>query len=716
MRGWASNTIPGILGAETVFSHLPAPENGMRGLLVIAVAAMGLGAATAGAQTVDYAGLEAMFGGPVTTSATGSPQLASDAPVNMEIITADDIRRSGAGNIPDILRYVAGVDVRRYGYADADVSIRGYNMANSPRLLVLLNGRQIYVDFYGYTAWSTLPVQLAEIRQIEVIKGPNSALYGFNAVGGVINIVTMDPIRDSINAVDTRIGAPMDHQLAGVGTLHLGDNAGLRISAGEHGAHEVSASQLTPSFGPYPSHDYSRNAYLHGRAILPVGIDVTTEADFTESKLLEMAVGGYPAPLHYRTDREKLGIGGESAIGYLNLNTYRNWVGYRYLAGFNCQSCTNIDNALVVVQASDLMKPHPDHSVRVGLEYRDNRVTGSIFRGEKLGMQIYAGNAMWNWRVNDWLTLTNSARYDYATTSFDGQVSPLISYTAAQYRSSTFSEPSFNSAAMIKPTSLDTIRASVARGVQIPSFLDLFPQPIDHGFQVGAGTTSLQGTPNLAPTVVMNYELDYDRAIPEINSKAQLALYYQTSRNILAAPGDSGLADGNISTDPAVTATSGNNYAGNVGDSRAVGGELSLKGADPSGLRWKAAYALALIEDHFLRINRDLSNPDSSTDHQRGAPVHSVILGLGKTWGPIEADLMGRWQSRFQEMRLSDDATAMSRITVKDYIHLSGRLGYALTDGITLAVSGDQLMRSRLATTAGAPLDRRVFASTSFRF
>jgi outer membrane receptor for ferrienterochelin and colicins len=156
-------------------------------------------AAPAWAQTVDHTAFEQMFGEPVTTSAIGKPQRASEVPVEMDIITADDIRRSGATNIPDVLRFIAGLDVRQYGMEDAAVGIRGYNTALNPRVLVLLDGRQVYHDDYGLTAWPLIPVVLSAIRQIEIIKGPNSALYGFNAVSGVINIVTYDPLLDKVN-------------------------------------------------------------------------------------------------------------------------------------------------------------------------------------------------------------------------------------------------------------------------------------------------------------------------------------------------------------------------------------------------------------------------------------------------------------------------------------------------------------------------------------
>ena len=71
----------------------------------------------AAAQNLDYSTLEQVFHEPVTISATGKPQRASDAPANMVIITQDDIRRSGAMTIPDVLQFIPGVDVRHYGLA-----------------------------------------------------------------------------------------------------------------------------------------------------------------------------------------------------------------------------------------------------------------------------------------------------------------------------------------------------------------------------------------------------------------------------------------------------------------------------------------------------------------------------------------------------------------------------------------------------------------------
>lgn len=143
----------------------------LAGISTVAAAAIHPGVR---AQSVDYGALEQLYGEPVTTSATGKPQKVSEVPANMEIITQDEIRRSGATTIPDVLQFVTGVDVRRNAYGDYSVGIRGYNQPVNSRLLVLVNGQQVYQDDYGYVPWATIPVALDEIRQIEIVKGPST--------------------------------------------------------------------------------------------------------------------------------------------------------------------------------------------------------------------------------------------------------------------------------------------------------------------------------------------------------------------------------------------------------------------------------------------------------------------------------------------------------------------------------------------------------------
>lgn len=117
-------------------------------------------------------------------------QPISESPSNIYVITDEDIQRSGATDIPTILRRVPGLEVIQVTAADFNVSARGDNQLGANKMLVMVDGRSIYVDVQGTVFWKMLPVTLPEIKRIEVLKGPAAAVWGFNAFDGVINIIT----------------------------------------------------------------------------------------------------------------------------------------------------------------------------------------------------------------------------------------------------------------------------------------------------------------------------------------------------------------------------------------------------------------------------------------------------------------------------------------------------------------------------------------------
>lgn len=120
-------------------------------------------------------------------------QPISQAPANVYVITDEDIRQSGATDLPTILRRIPGIEVMQMSGADFNVSMRGNNQAAANKLLVMVDGRSIYVDVQATVFWKSIPVTLPEIKRIEVLRGPASSLYGFNAFDGIINIITKSP-------------------------------------------------------------------------------------------------------------------------------------------------------------------------------------------------------------------------------------------------------------------------------------------------------------------------------------------------------------------------------------------------------------------------------------------------------------------------------------------------------------------------------------------
>ena len=106
------------------------------------------------------------------------------------VITRDDIRRSGAINLPEALRLAPGVHVARITGTTWAVGIRGFNGIYSNKLLVMVDGRTVYNALLSGTLWSDQLLMLEDIERIEVIRGPGGTMWGANAVSGVINIIT----------------------------------------------------------------------------------------------------------------------------------------------------------------------------------------------------------------------------------------------------------------------------------------------------------------------------------------------------------------------------------------------------------------------------------------------------------------------------------------------------------------------------------------------
>lgn len=124
------------------------------------------------------------------TSASKKEESIAKAAAAVFVIKADDIRRSGATNVPEALRLAPGVQVAAIGHNRWSVSIRGFNSRFSNKLLVLVDGRAIYSAAFSGVYWEHNDIPLNNIERIEVIRGPGGSLWGANAVNGIINIIT----------------------------------------------------------------------------------------------------------------------------------------------------------------------------------------------------------------------------------------------------------------------------------------------------------------------------------------------------------------------------------------------------------------------------------------------------------------------------------------------------------------------------------------------
>jgi iron complex outermembrane recepter protein len=144
---------------------------------------------------------------PIVVTASRKAQSLATVPFAMSVVTANDIRLSGARSIPEALRLVPGVDVAELTDGNAAVAPRGTQSFTARTVLVLIDGRQIFDSFFGGTLWGSWPIQLEDIDRIEVIRGPGGVTWGANAVNGVINIITKDPEKQQGLTLRTTAGS-----------------------------------------------------------------------------------------------------------------------------------------------------------------------------------------------------------------------------------------------------------------------------------------------------------------------------------------------------------------------------------------------------------------------------------------------------------------------------------------------------------------------------
>ena len=153
------------------------------------------------------------------TTVSKQPEEVWQTPAAVFVVTHDDIVRSGATSIPELLRLVPGVEVARSESGSWAVGIRGFNSGFSKDLLVLIDGRSVYTPLFEGVYWDVQDLVFDDIDRIEVIRGPGGTIWGPNAVNGVINIITKKAADTQGANVNVAAGGPVDRF---IGELRLG--------------------------------------------------------------------------------------------------------------------------------------------------------------------------------------------------------------------------------------------------------------------------------------------------------------------------------------------------------------------------------------------------------------------------------------------------------------------------------------------------------------
>jgi len=183
----------------------------------------------------------------VVVSASKNEEALINAPAAVSLIDSQTIVNTASTSYADLFRTVPGLNVTQTSARDVNITSRGATNTLSTSQLALVDGRSIYLDFFGFIAWDFLPVNTAEIKQIEVIRGPASAVWGANAMTGVVNVITKSPRELQGSNLTIGFGGfnrESDNAIRGAGSLFYVSGSHAQ-AVNERWAYKLSAGVFT---------------------------------------------------------------------------------------------------------------------------------------------------------------------------------------------------------------------------------------------------------------------------------------------------------------------------------------------------------------------------------------------------------------------------------------------------------------------------------------
>lgn len=678
-------------------------------------------------EAADLAGLslEELLSLEVTSVSRRSERI-SDAPAAVTVLTSEDIHRSGATSIPELLRMVPGVQV---GQIDANkwaISARGLSERFADKLLVLIDGRSVYTPLFGGVFWDVQDTLLEDIDRVEVIRGPGGTLWGANAVNGVINIITRD-------ASETQGGL----------VVGGGGNQERAFGAVRYG-------------GPLGEHFHYR-AFAKYFDREPF---VTEEGDEAEDGWNQLR-GGFRVDGELRAD-DHLTVQGDLYVGNSN-----GTAGDLFLRGFEDQGVVNRPvrdhqdvaggNLLgrithrISDTASFQAQAYYDRTTRKGFYFDESRNNLDFdfqhqFRLGDRQEVVWGGGYRFSWdafKGRNIVALDPTHRSDHLLSAFlqdEIELLPdrlwLTAGSKIEHNSYTGTELQPSVRFRARPFEGHTLWGAVSRAVRTPTRADediiftvstsvppppgatLLPPPVEvaPGVFVQPPPIALtdpfpfnlvlRGDRRIQSTILHAFELGY-RFQPTGSSWLDLALFVNDYQRLGRTT--DGRVDQVVLPAPPFLSFQGNLRLGTHVDGQIYGGELS--GGWQVTERWRIQGYYSLLK-HDLSVDRSAFDTTNTTDEFRGrSPTHQFHLrSYLDLPGNLQLDAAGYWVGNL--------ATG----DVPSYFRADLRLAWRPCEGLELSLVGQNLFershperRDEQAAFA-TEVPRSVFGTVRLRF
>ena len=639
------------------------------------------------------------------------------APASLTVITADEIRLTGAATIPEILRRVPGVDVAEMNPSDTNVSIRGFNRRLANKVLVLVDGRSVYQDFLGATLWPLLDVSVQDIARIEVIRGPGSALYGANAYAGVVNIITRtgDEVNGGRAFVQTgNYGTVQGAISAGGRNGRLTYRTTLAYDHADKWTAEAPAGFNSQFAQPNRSRDVQR-AELAAE-YQSSGLQVRAGAGFDNMNAMEVF------PLGSLRTFGNEGQGGfvraEATYGETNVKVY--WNALRMRSGPEYWPA-----ALPSISAS-VRSDVVDASARTGVEYkllgRHRFNFGAGFRystvdwgflapradgGTRYTQEHFSGFLQDEWEPAKRVSVTLSYRVDRH---------PLL---ADQHITAGGLVHSPRGTVLVEVARDQFVRFTAGTAFRAPTFLESYANlyaPV-----LPTAGIRFQGDLSLKPEEMLQAELGYKGRIGD-HWTPEAVVYVERVRNLIT--------DGALQPAPPGTTAGGQTVLGFTGFQNepntfvGIGAELGVRYQPVDGVDVAANYSYEKLSDCTASCTSDHTVANQSSATVGNTAQHKLnVVATWRTRSNVDLGVDAHYVSTVTWFEKSFDPSApagvvLSPYAIPAYTLINARVGYRfirdrLEGGIAVYnLLGDDHREHPF----GSPIGRRILATVAASF
>lgn len=585
------------------------------------------------------------------------PEKLTEAASAIQVITGEDIRRSGATHVAEALRLAPNLQVSQLNASVWIISARGFNNIFSNKLLVMIDGRTVYTPLYGGVLWEQQNVLLEDVERIEVVSGPGGTLWGANAVNGIINIVTKGAK-----------GSQGLYASAGGGTF-LRNAAALRYGGklGEKAHFRVYGQHFNRDATELPNGTKNSDAWRMSQGGFRLDVDASVKDAVT--------VQGEYYDGTRKTAQKASPLNGQNLLARWSrtLSDRSNMILQLYYDRYYREDAPTASyDKMTTVDA--------DFQHRFGLGKKQTLVWGAGYRYVKddANFSSTAGAGivprfkrldLFTAFVQDEIRLTNTLRFVAGTKLLHNVYSGWEWQPSARL-------------AWMNPKS--TLWAAASRAVRTPSrfdvdyFLPMNPQP--------PNVPSVAGGPNFVSEKVYAYELGY-RLQPNPSSSFSIATFYNIYRDVYSVEAKPGTLTYQIQ---------------NGSEAESWGAEIAGSYHLHKNWRLRAGYTY-FDKDIKAKPGRVFDPRYLGNDVKNQVMVQSIL------------DLPGRFQFDVVGRYLDGLAKSFATADVPAYWTFDARLAYTLK-GFELAVMGQNLKQKNHTEFGTFNLPRNVFAKLSARF